>query len=71
MAIETANFASSNLAAGSYDTDTRELTIEFTSGDSYIYSNVPADAWRGLRSAASAGSYFHRQIRDRYAYEQA
>ena len=70
MALETFEFpGSSNLAGGSYDPETRALTIEFQSGSSYRYQGVPPDVVSALKSAASAGSFFYRAIRNRYAYE--
>lgn len=66
---DTANFRSSNLAAGSYDPQTREMTITFNSGDTYVYTNVPPDVWAGLKSSPSPGKYFFRQVRNLYSYE--
>ena len=60
---------SSNLAQASYDPETQELIIAFQSGDEYSYSNVPVETYRGLTHASSAGAYFHRQIKGRYADE--
>lgn len=68
MAVETFDFpGSSNLLGGSYDDATEELTIEFVSGETYAYRNVPQGIVAGLRSSGSAGQYFHRQIRNRFA----
>jgi hypothetical protein len=70
MVAETCQFpSSSNLASASYEPDVEDLTIEFQSGDSYVYRNVPVSVYRGLCQASSAGSYFHRQIKGRYMYE--
>lgn len=69
--VETVQFpGSSNLSSATYDPDVENLTVEFQSGDSYTYFNVPAAVYRGLTLAGSAGAYFHRQIRNRFAYEQ-
>jgi len=70
MAVDRTTFSSSNLAAGAYDAESQEMVIEFTSGAEYKYLNVPEMIWSGLKNAGSAGSFFHRSIRDRYAYEQ-
>ncbi len=67
MSVETFSFpGSSNLASGSYDDETQELTIEFRSGDEYAYRNVPQGIVAGLRGADSPGGYFARQIRSRF-----
>lgn len=68
---ETFRFrGSSNLDEATYDPDTQELIITFQSGDTYIYSNVPAETYDGLTKTGSAGAYFHRHIRDSYSYER-
>lgn len=67
MAVETFSFpGSSNLVSGSYDDTTELLEITFRSGETYE-GKVPQGLVAGLRSAGSAGSYYHRQIRSRYA----
>ena len=71
VVAETVEFpGSSNLASASYDPDVENLTVTFQSGDVYTYYNVPASVYRGLTLASSAGSYFYRSIRQRYAYER-
>jgi hypothetical protein len=67
---ETTEFASSNLSSATYDPDLQNLTIEFNSGETYVYFNVPRSVYQGLQHAGSAGSYFHRHIRGRYSYDQ-
>ena len=49
-----------------YVPDSRELTVEFTTGRRYVYSDVPAEDVEAFRSAFAKGSYFNRKIRDRY-----
>lgn len=62
--------SSSNIASATYDPDVETLTIEFRDGSTYAYYNVPRPIYRGLTAAGSAGQYFIRQIKGRYAYEQ-
>lgn len=50
-----------------YVPDSRELTVEFTTGRRYIYSDVPNEEVEAFRSAFSKGNHFNRNIRDRYA----
>jgi lysyl-tRNA synthetase class 2 len=61
---------SSHIDEATYNPDTEELSITFTSGDTYTYSNVPAETYSGLTRAGSAGQYFHRQIKGQFDYEQ-
>lgn len=62
--------SSSNIASFTYDPDTQTLTVEFVSGDSYAYFNVPVSTYRAWCSDGGGGKFFYRQIRGRYAYEQ-
>lgn len=72
MALETFTFAgSSNLASGSYDSDTQELVIAFQNGSAYSYKDVPQAIKNGLLLAPSAGSYFYRNIRNSFDSEPA
>jgi hypothetical protein len=58
--------SSSNLAGYDYDPDTQLLTIQFTSGRSYDYKNVPQDIVDGLAQADSSGRYFNSNIKNVY-----
>ena len=61
---------STDIAAVTYDPDTQDLTVEFQSGGVYVYSSVPESIYSGFTAASSAGSYFHRHVKDRYASEK-
>lgn len=74
------SLVSSNLSAFRYAEGVRteggatasggELTIRFASGRTYTYFGVEPDVAAGLGSADSAGSYFWRNIKDQYLYEE-
>ena len=49
-----------------YDPESRELTVEFVSGRRYVYSAVSPEDVEEFRLAFSKGSYFNRNIRDRF-----
>lgn len=51
-----------------YAPDTRELKVTFVSGRLYVYEGVPAEVAAAFSQARSKGSFFNREIRDRYAY---
>ena len=53
-----------------YRANTRELEILFTTGRRYVYADVPEEEARQFRAAFAKGSYFNRQIRDRYSYRE-
>jgi len=50
-----------------YDELTRELSVTFTKGHTYVYYNVPPSIYVGLLSAGSAGTYFNARIKDAYS----
>lgn len=58
--------SSSNIAGSSYDDERRVLTITFSSGGEYEYLNVPREYYEGLESSPSPGSYFFRNIKDKF-----
>ena len=62
--------SSSNLSSVGYDPVTQTLEIEFHGGRVYQYSGVPESVHGGLMGAASQGSYFHENIRDKYPYRR-
>jgi KTSC domain len=59
---------STNIKEVGYDIDSNTLEIAFTDGAIYCYLGVPKSIHDGLISAASAGQYFHRMIRDKYRF---
>ncbi|WP_254768225.1 phage portal protein [Salinilacihabitans rarus] len=71
--IDMVQFDSSNLRAGLYDYDTRDLYIRFI-GDPqdriYVYRFVEPETWEALKNASSHGSYHYHNIRMAYPYEE-
>lgn len=61
--------SSSNIESITFDPDTDTLTVAFRSGDEYDYLNVPPQVYRAFASAGSAGQYFQRHIKGRFAYD--
>ena len=51
-----------------YAPDTRELKVTFVSGRLYVYEDVPPEVAAACRNAGSKGTFFNREIRDRYLY---
>jgi len=60
--------SSSDISSIGYDPTSRTLDIEFNSGGTYQYFNVPESTYNALMSAASHGSYFHHHIKDHYRW---
>ena len=62
---------SSSLAEVGYDEYYHVLKVEFvTSGDRYIYYDVPKSTYLELISADSIGSYFYYNVRTSFEYEK-
>jgi hypothetical protein len=61
---------SSTLASALYLCESRELELEFRSGQVYRYSDVPPQAYNELLSAESKGGYYNFKIRNRFFFQQ-
>ena len=59
---------SSNVEAIGYDGDARELHVQFVSGRSYVYYEVPQDVFDAFMSATSKGSFLNREIKGVYHF---
>jgi hypothetical protein len=54
----------------SYDSNTQELLIEFTTSRLYVYSDVPETEVVRFSAPTSKGHYFNARIRDRYRFRE-
>jgi hypothetical protein len=61
---------SSNLVSVGYDAAARLLEVEFVTGKTYQYHDVPLDVYQGLMSASSKGEYLHDNILNRYEFQE-
>lgn len=61
---------SSNLRSVAYDMESQVLEIEFANGSVYEYAGVPSAVHAALMPAASHGSFFNRNIKDRYPHRE-
>lgn len=59
---------SSNIARFAYDEESSVLRVEFTSGGTYDYFDVPQQVFEGMKSASSKGQYLAQQIKGNYRY---
>ena len=59
---------SSNLRSVGYDSDQLTLEIEFHESGIYQYFGVPDRVFKCLISAQSIGSFFNKEIKDKYQY---
>ena len=67
--MERRPVASSSIVAVGYDPASRVLEIEFRKGSTYRFFDVPEFLYRGLMLAPSKGSFYNRNVEDRYRYE--
>lgn len=61
---------SSNISGVEYDAAQRVLTVQFHGGRVYRYADVPAETYHRFRLADSAGRFFGREIRGKFASER-
>ncbi|HEX8467590.1 MAG TPA: KTSC domain-containing protein [Allosphingosinicella sp.] len=63
------DFESSAITRAAHDENEATLDIWFKGGDRYRYFDVPSATFEALLSAASAGEYVNRHIKDEYRFE--
>ena len=61
---------SSNIKSSEYDTETKDLVVEFNSGAKYKYDNVPHQVYTKFRLAESQGKFFTTDIAKQYSYKK-
>lgn len=60
--------ASTTLASAEYSAPSAQLMLVFRNGSRYLYSGVPMPLFTALVEAPSHGTFFNRQIRDRFGH---
>jgi hypothetical protein len=61
---------SSNIKSSEYDTESKELVVEFNNGAKYKYDNVPHQVYTKFRLAESQGKFFTTDIAKQYSYKK-
>lgn len=59
---------SSNIKTIGYNIKTKDLDVEFTTGDIYRYSGVPKSVYRSFLGSSSKGKFLHKNIKGKYSY---
>jgi hypothetical protein len=67
-AIHRAELRSSTLARAEYNANSAQLVLDFHDGSRYAYSGFPTSSFNELLHAPSQGTFFNREIRNRYPY---
>jgi len=62
--------ASSDLVSVGYDGSAGTLEVEFKDGSVYQYFGVPSDIFNQLLGASSKGSFFARQVKNRFQFSR-
>jgi hypothetical protein len=60
---------STNIKAVGYDKKDKTLEVEFHSGGTYKYNNVPKSLFDRIKKVKSPGKFFHKHIRRENKYE--
>lgn len=61
---------STAIRAIEYNVSRQELFVTFVTGREYRYERVPQDVYDAFRASSSKGTFFNREIRDRYPYRE-
>jgi hypothetical protein len=61
---------SSNIKSTEYDTETKDLMIEFNNGAKYKYDDVPHQVYTKFRLSESQGKFFTTDIAKKYSYKK-
>jgi hypothetical protein len=61
---------SSNIKSTEYDTETKDLVVEFNNGLKYKYDNVPHQVYTKFRLSESQGKFFTTDIARNYQYKK-
>jgi hypothetical protein len=61
---------SSNIRKTEFDTESKELVVEFNNGLRYSYENVPHQLYTQFRMSESQGKFFNSKIAKSYQYKR-
>jgi len=61
---------SSNIRKTEFDTESKELVVEFNNGLRYSYENVPHQLYTQFRMSESQGKFFNSKIAKVYKYKR-
>lgn len=61
---------SSNLKRTEFDTESKELVVEFNNGLRYLYEGVPHQIYTQFRMSESQGKFFNSKIAKTFKYKK-
>jgi hypothetical protein len=62
---------SSNIARFAYEAPSQVLTVEFKTGGTYNYFDIPDVIFEQMTTASSKGQFLAQQIKGRFRYARA
>lgn len=62
---------SSNIVRFGYDSANRTLYVEFKSGGTYRYFDVPQNVFDQMKAASSKGQFLAQSVKGAYRYARA
>jgi hypothetical protein len=68
--MDRQNVRSSQIKSIGYSSTLKVLEIEFNSGGVYQYFDVPEELYKELMTAPSHGTYFSRNIKNKFVYKK-
>lgn len=61
---------SSNMSSATYNTEGKELIVEFKNKRKYSYQDVPWELFTKFRMSESQGKFFNAEIMRKYEYKE-
>ncbi|MBS1527634.1 MAG: KTSC domain-containing protein [Bacteroidetes bacterium] len=58
------------ILAMEYNSSSRELTISYVSGQTYVYKDVPEQVFKELKASRVKGRYLRFFIKDKFDFEK-
>jgi len=68
--MNTAQVYSSSVKSVGFDSDIGDLQIDFQSGRSYLYADVPETVYENLMESDSIGTFVNDKIKPKYNYTE-
>jgi KTSC domain-containing protein len=70
MSPEMQTVVSKAVASIGYDEEAQNVHVEFNSGRTYVYMDVPLPVWRDFETSDSKGGFVNRVLKPSYAYRE-
>lgn len=70
MATPMIPVESSQLSYIGFDDENNKLYVTFKNNKTYEYSDVPYNVWKEFKTSTSIGSYFSKNIKNKYQYKE-